>query len=544
MSSNPQKSFVDTFVDACWASLDWVGGVGKKVESSRAESAKRRAEKLAEPPKRVSVKAEPAGAPVAGTKPRKPLFPRISLPKLRLRRDSKPKTFPCPSCGFENSPPVVFCSQCHSSFIHISKLAILTLVTLAIACFFSAEYFGPQLDWPFPWPIYVFFATSFLMINSILLRKARAVSFVAFWWGMAFMAGGLLVFYFGLKETGTLVGTAVEQLSGILRDYEIALIVFVSFLGLAALILLVWMARHYTLAHSYRILILFFAAAAFGARFLVPRLSQYPEVARALWFLPETEATTELLELISLNLLRVLAAEIVVYSLVLSYKPAMQAFERRRVKPRPAKAKASTSPLDQGIEGFYLLSVTLMNTFTRFYLQIEQSFISIFRLIRELMMNLADFVWLLLRDLILPIASLSAAAWAIYMLSNATETYISRGTLPALGQALGFSALLYVMQMIFLACKTRISVMRLIGSEVLLTVWFAPYMLTLFVFISISLYAVGLVMIRWNERLSYPFRIGPMTISALGFMAVLLVFAVLRRHRSGTDLPEDQTAED
>lgn len=518
-----------------WTTVDWFSGVRGKVERSRKQSIERRRETTA-------VKTEPAEVVPVPAKPKLAVNVqkiKLKAPKLR-RAKPEPKQYPCPSCGVNNTPPIVFCNACHAPYLQVSKFAILSLVTLAVSCFFTAEYFGREADWPFPWPIYIFYSVVFLVVNSVLLRKAGGVSFVAFCWAMAFLAGGSVIAFVGAKEATGTVADAVKVFSQFAEENPIAQIIVASGAGLALIILLVWMARQYTFSHAYRIVILMLAAGAYAMKYLYPVLTRSPQIEAAFWFMPDEDSSIQGFELAAINLLRVLIAEMIVFSLVKSYKPAMQAFEKRRIRAKAKKTQAAG--IDQGIESVYSLSILIANTFTRFYLQIEHGVIGLFQLAREFADRLGQFLWLLLRDLMFPVAALSGAVWAILAISAATAQYIELRALNALGLALLATFALYACQMIFLAAKTRIDFRRLLGAEILLFLWFGPYMLLLFIFVSMSLFAVGLVLMRMDESLNYPFRVGPITLGALAVTALLLVVAVVRRHRAGESEEEVEDA--
>jgi len=64
----------------------------------------------------------------------------------------------------------------------------------------------------------------------------------------------------------------------------------------------------------------------------------------------------------------------------------------------------------------------------------------------------------------------------------------------------------------------------------MLMIWFAPYLLTLFIFVSVSLWLVGLMLLKHNESLEYGFTVGPVTLGCIVLTVLVLVFAVIRRH--------------
>ncbi len=535
----PRKK-IDTLVDGFWAGVDWIGGVSKRMEKSREEAAERRRRKaLGMEPEPRPNRAETAraeavpdemGETVGAPKVKKfriPL-PKVKVPSFRRQERAAPKMFKCPSCGHLCRVPALYCEACHEPFLHVSKFLILTLVTVAIGCFFSAEYYRKNLEWP--WPIYVFYALIFLIVNSIILRGARALSFTIFCWGLSFMGGGLFVFFFGEGIARDFVLDAIHSFGSFLAAEPISLTVFAGTLLIALMILMIWMSKRYTFAHAYRILFVCLAALTLVSKFIYPRLIAYQPIADSLSFL-DPSSTGEILELAAVNIARVLFAEIVVYSMVKSYGEAHRIFAMKKAVPKPKKAGVVRSPMDQLVESLYTVSITLMNGATRFYLQIGHGFKLILLTVRDLARHLADFVWIFSRDLFIPVGSLCLSATALYHLSRNTGEYIAAHEYAAIGRIFVAASALLAGQILFLSGKSRINPLRLLTSHLYLWLWFSPYLLTLFIFISLSLFAVGKVLIRWDANLEYGYRIGPVTLGAFVLTAIALVFAVLKRHR-------------
>jgi hypothetical protein len=351
------------------------------------------------------------------------------------------------------------------------------------------------------------------------------------------MSAGLFVFYFTLPIAQDAVLGAIQVFGKLLADEPLALAIFLGAFALGLVILMIWMSKRYTFAHTYRIIFICLAALALVGKPIYRKLMTFKPIADSMSFLDE-DAAIQILDLTAVNMLRVLAAEIVVYALFKAYGPANKSFAARKTLPRAGKPGRARSPMDVMVDSLYAFSITLANGFTRFYLQIGYTFANLALTLRNLAIHLGNFLWMLTRDLFLPILSLALSATAIHFLSISTGQYIALHQPMDLLRAFAAAAILFVGQLIFLSSKSRLNPLRFLTSDLYLLVWFSPYLLTLFIFMSLSLYAVGLVLLRWDEKLEYAYRIGPVTIGAFILTAIALVFAVLKRHREGEPINE------
>jgi hypothetical protein len=534
-----KKKIVDALADGFWGSVDWLVGARKRVDASKQESRRRRG--VEDPPTTETASRE-APTPLETAEPSTDPPLRPSRPVLRrgrrpfefrgvlafFRREAKRpvETVICAACGHDNAPPVVFCEQCSEPFVQIGKAFTLGLLTLALTCFFTAEYFRESLLWA--WPLYIFYAAAFLAMNAAMMKRATALSLTVFGWGAAFMAGGFLVGMLGPARANDLVISSIGVFS---RDYlsdVVGASIFYGALALIAVIFMLWLSRRYTFAHAYRICFILLAAVA-GSLHLFYLIAFEPTGALLAPF--DREDLHAVAEPAAVNLLRVLAAELLIYSLVKSHKPAMEAFAKRRVRPRAAKPGRGVDPM----EPFYRFSIVLTNAALRFYLQIEKMVIRLGATLNDLARRIADFAWVMSRDLLIPVASLVVAAAAVYRLALSSGAYIAEHRPIELVRIAMAAPALAVAQLAFLCAKTRLAPRKLLANHLHLLVWFSPYLLTLFIFMSISLWFVGLALMRWNLRASYAYRIGPLTIAALALIAPMVVFAVIRRHRSEGD---------
>ena len=160
------------------------------------------------------------------------------------------------------------------------------------------------------------------------------------------------------------------------------------------------------------------------------------------------------------------------------------------------------------------------------------------RVARDLALKLLDFLWIITRDLLIPILSLTVACVAITYLASATNAYVVERAFGALGSALLWIAVLLAAQIAFLSAKTRVHPARLFSNQMLLLLWFSPYAMTLFLFASVSLSAIGFILVRGSEAVDFRLGVGPLTFAAIILAVPIVVYAVVRRHRDSAEEPQ------
>lgn len=452
--------------------------------------------------------------------------------RRRLRRQAA-RLIVCPECEHANEPPAVYCENCNESFLHIGRFFVLSFITISFTCFFSAQYYREVLDWPYP--LYIFYALAFVVMNGILLKGARGFALPALVWGICFMAAGGAIFHYGLEDTREFALLAVQQFGEFLAEQPVAAIVFASGMTLVLLILTGWMTTHYGFVRAYRVVLFYLAMGLFGLRYAYPRLLENREIAKSLSFVDE-DLVLRALDLSSINLLRVLLAEIVVYAMVSSYRSALEIYRKRKMTPNE-KDTAGTDASAHAIESIYRVSLQVANTGLRTYLQIEQAFYSLLRALKSTGMAIRDFTWMLTRDSILPVASLVGAVYGAHELAVATDSYIAGEGFELLGaMALG-AGTIFLAQFVFISSRARLTPMKMMGSSGYVVFWIAPYILMAFVFVSGSLWAIGLAMARWNESLQGSFALGPLTVAATSVIMAIVAYAVAHRHKHKEGTP-------
>lgn len=448
--------------------------------------------------------------------------------RRRLRRQAA-RLIVCPECEHANEPPAVYCENCNESFLHIGRFFVLSFITISFTCFFSAQYYREILDWPYP--LYIFYALAFVVMNGILLKGARGFALPALVWGLSFMVAGGAVFQYGLEDAREFALLVVQQFGEFLVEQPVAAIVFASGMTLTLLILTGWMTTHYGFVRAYRVVLFYLAAGLFALKYVYPKLLERGEIAKSLSFVDE-DLALRALDLSSINLLRVLLAEIVVFAMVSSYRSALDIYRKRKMTPSE-KGAAGTDASAHAIESIYRVSLQIANTGLRTYLQIEQAFYALLSALKSTGIAIRDFTWMLTRDSILPVASLVGAVYGAHELAVATDSYIAGEGFKLLGaMALG-AGTIFLAQFVFISSRARLTPMKMMGSSGYVVFWIAPYILMAFVFVSGSLWAIGLAVARWNESLQGSFTLGPLTVAAASVIAVIVAYAVTRRHKEG-----------
>ena len=113
---------------------------------------------------------------------------------------------------------------------------------------------------------------------------------------------------------------------------------------------MVWMSRRYTFAHAYRIVFVCLAAMALGGKPLYRYLMTFQPIAELMNFVSDDEVLQMLKMNFSVNLLRVLAAEIVAHSMIKAYVPANKSFGAPKARARGVKPGRARSPMDMMVD--------------------------------------------------------------------------------------------------------------------------------------------------------------------------------------------------
>jgi len=450
----------------------------------------------------------------------------------RLRRRAA-RLIICPECEHANEPPAVYCENCNESFLHIGKFFILSFITVSFSCFFSAQYYREVLGWP--WPLYIFFGLAFVVMNGILLKGARGFAFPALVWGFTAMAIGGVVFQNGLEGAREFALLSIRTFGEFLFEQPIAGLVFAGGMGVTLLIVTGWMTTHYGFVRAYRVVLFYIAVGLFALEYAYPKLLENKDIAKSLSFVDE-DLVLRTLDLASINLLRVLLAEIVVFAMASSYRAALDIYAKRKMMPNETSAKGKDASA-HAIDSIYRVSLQFANAGIRTYLQIEQAFFSLMTALKMTGLAIRHFTWMLIRDSVLPILSLVAAVYGAHALAVSTDSYIAGEGFRILGRIFVGVGIIFLAQFVFLSSRARLSPLTMMGSSGYVVIWIAPYVLMAFVFVSASLWTIGMAMARWNENLKGSFTVGPLTIVSTSLIALIVGYAVVRRHREGSDAP-------
>jgi hypothetical protein len=461
----------------------------------------------------------------------------------------------CAGCGHQQDLPAIFCGACSSPLIQISKLLLTSVLTVTISAYVLFGLYAEKLTWPAP--LYALYVFLFIVFSYAITRRHPVITTRMLLWSLLLVYA---MWFFWLS-----LGTGVRMLTSDIRDILELIeanpisqwtVTAVGFLCLIAAFFALY--RRFGLTLAYRVALTLFAGFAFLLRWMFaysigetgapvsPRLSD--------WFTWAPETTVkELLELIAVNTVRVVIAEMAVYSFVKSYKPAMEHYRRVATLAPPETGH----PVGAG--GAFADAITrLSNGVLRAAIMMQHFVLAFARTFAHYLWGVYRVARRIFIDLLVPLTALGATAFLLGMISEHTAAYIlgePQGKLLYLGPIRKpwqiipiLFALVFAAQMIFLAAITKFPWRSLMRCNFLLVLWIAPFFFAFFVFVSLSLVATGTVLRRWDT--DFPFRIGPMTIVASGILVLLVVYAVmhnLRRRRirqpEGVEQPMPVTAE-
>lgn len=444
------------------------------------------------------------------------------------------KTQLCNACEKAQELPAIFCSSCGEPLLKISKWFMSILLSVTVAAYVTFGIYGEKLLWPAP--LYLYYVFLFVVFSYTVTRRHGLLTFRMIAWSLLLLYA-MWFFWLSLSAGIKMVTSDVRDYLDIIDKTIAGQFVLVGFavviliLGFAAL----W--RRFGLVIAYRVFLTIVAAAAFAARWafaysigetgapVSPRLSD--------WFTWAPETTVkEMFELIAVNTIRVIVAEIAVYSFVKSYKAGEEHYRRLVGAGHVEAMSGRKSPLGNTITlfgNFVLRTSIMLQHFAISFVKNFSTYVwAVYRVVRRLFL-----------DLVLPLLSLLAIAMLLAMIAEHSGAYIS-GHAPATLiyfdpirsnwlMIIVCTVLVFLAQMVFLASITKFPMVALSRCNVLLVMWIAPFFFAFFVFVSISLVVTGTVLRRWNAP--FPYRIGPFTIVAAAVLVLLIAYAVFHNLR-------------
>lgn len=443
------------------------------------------------------------------------------------------KTQACPACEHLQELPAIFCQACGSPLAKVSKLFVTLFLTVTVAAYMIYGLYVNKLSWPAP--LYLYYVFIFVCFSLIVTRRYRIMSFRVMLWCLL-LVYATWILWLSVSSVLTYVTSDLTDLLNIIEQNKFSQM---TVLGLTVVLLLlsfVVLVRRFKFTLAYRIFATFLALAALGLRYafsysvgetgvaVSPKLSD--------WFLWAPETTVkELFEMLSLNIMRALVAEMAIYSFIKSHTAANDHFKRIAANmSAPAAGNPTLQAASQVTRALIRTGLYAQHFMITFAKTIGNYLWGLYRTFRRIML-----------DLILPIAALSAAAFLMGILAEHSAAYITGQRNPKLLYLSIIRSPLVMMllailgvfaaQMVFLQTVTKFSARALWRCNTLLLLWVAPFFFAFFVFTSLSLIISGGVLKRWGHD-SFPYRFGPLT-GAAGFaLLVLVAFAMLHARKA------------
>lgn len=470
-----------------------------------------------------------------------------------------PKFQTCPSCSAQQELPAIFCSTCGAPLIKISKWFLSTFLSITVIAYVIFGLYAQTLLWPAP--LYTYYVLLFVVFSLTVTRRYRVVTLRVLVWSSVVLLYAMWFFWLSIPEGLRIVTSDARDLINFLErstpgQWVAGLLVVSAFI--AAFVALV---RRFGFLVGYRLYFSLLAAVAYGVRWGVtysigetsvpvsPRLSD--------WFtwMPEKEVL-ELIELVAVGLLRALAAEMCVTCFYKCIKPAAERFQQLEVK----------AGLDAQARSKLQMRNPLMDAMTRLASAGLRTGVVLQFFLIKLAEAMRDYLWALYRvvrritiDYLLPMASLCASAYILSLLSEHSGAYITgksprplvffHGIRSSTAMILLLLVLVFVTQMVFLACVTKFGARALWRCNTLLVLWIAPFFFALFFFVSVSLIVTGFMLKRWDND-TFPYHMGPMTMGSAVILAVLAGYAAFqwkrlqkRSQREAAQQPADSAPE-
>lgn len=440
----------------------------------------------------------------------------------------------CPTCNTLQELPAVFCWMCGAPLMKVSKWFITFFLSVTAAAYGIYGLYSDSLFSVWPIPLYLYYVFLFICLSLILTRRYYWTSVRVFLWSLLLLYA---MSFLGLSTSRLMWSFSADVLQIVdqVRDSTFSL----SLLGAVAVFNLllgfIVLTRRFNFTLAYRIFLTFAAAAAYVGGLLTesPEIGEPMKLSRIALWLPDM-TVSHFLGMTGINLMRAVAAEMVVYSLVMSFGPANLRFRdvsRKILSPTQGGSRA-TSPLLQG-------TAQVAHSLVRAGIYLQFFFITLGK-------TLANYAWGMYRvirrltiDLVAPVFTLAITAFLLGIIAEHTASYLTGYggpkliTIPGIESPLAMIGIaiagVVCLQMIFLAAVTKFSWADLWRCNALLVLWIGPFFFAVFVFISVSLIATGSILKRWGHE-SFPYHFGPLTITAAVALLAMVAFALLYPH--------------
>ncbi|MGI8907399.1 MAG: hypothetical protein ACR2IE_13015 [Candidatus Sumerlaeaceae bacterium] len=443
----------------------------------------------------------------------------------------------CPSCDTIQELPAIFCWHCGAPLMRISYWYIAFFLSFTAAMFGIYGLYAQSMVWPIP--LYLFHVLIFVALSLIITRRYYWTSFRVILWTLLLLYAMTFLVLSAVNFFHNLSTDVIEVMQHVRATY-----LGIAVLGGMALFNLILgsvaLTRRFKFTLAYRIFVTFLILLAYAGGKLLeePDLGEPKKMSALAMWLPDT-TISEFLNVLSVNLLRILTAEMVVYSVVLSFAPANAKFApiaRKILRPQHSDRQAQSIVLNATSQ------ITL--AIVRAGIYIQYFFITLWK-------TLSNYAWGMYRvlrrltiDFVTPVVSLGIASFLLAVISEHIAAYLTGVPNPRLVfipgihaplAMIGISVLgVVLVHMLFLAAVTKFSLADLWRCNALLALWIGPFFFAVFLFVSLSLIATGTVLRRWGHD-KFPYHFGPLTLVAAVVMILMVGFALLYRQRGHTE---------
>ena len=463
--------------------------------------------------------------------PKKP----ASGEETAITDDSGIRTQLCDTCEACQELPAVFCDQCGAPLIKITKMLLMCFLTVTVVAYLLFGLFVDRLSWPAP--LYGYYVFIYVGVGLLVTRRHIIMSVRVFLWSalLAYATWMLML------SVASVLDYVTSDLSDLIRAIETSPTgppIVLALVVLELVFAFVVLVRRFRLTLAYRLFATLLAGAAVLLRYVFsysigetgvtvsPKLSD--------WFLWAPETTVkELFELLAINILRALVAEMAIYSLVKSYAPGLEKYHQ--VIAKMIGDDSGSQP------GFVSAATQMTRAVIRTGVCLEQFVLMFLRVLGNYLWGLYRLIRRVVIDLVTPIVSLAMTAFLLGMMAEHTAAYLT-GNLhakliwvgpwrsPLLMMALCVIAV-YGIQVVFLRAVTKFSYRAIWRCNTLLLLWIAPFFFAFFVLVSVSLVVTGSVLKRWGHE-GFPYHFGPLTGAAIVGTAIMVVMTILHSRRT------------
>jgi hypothetical protein len=421
--------------------------------------------------------------------------------------------------------------MCGAPLVRISYWLVWLFLTVTVACYGIYGLYAKDLVWPIP--LYLYHVFVFVALTLIITRRQTWMSFRVILWSLLLVYAMTFLVLTTSRFFHNLSTDMIEVLQNVRETYFG--IGAVSFAVLVSLVLGgVALTHRFKFTLAYRIFLTFLAAVCFiGSRLLdEPEIGDPKKLSNIALWLPDT-TIAEFLGILAVNFIRILAAEMVVYSSVMSFAPANARF--RELSQRVMRQQHyGSQPHSVVMQASSQVTLALL----RAGVYVQYLFITLWHTLQNYAWGMYRTLRRLTIDFITPVGTLAGIAFLLGMIAEHTAAYLNPTDhttllyLPGIHIPLVMIGLavvgVFVLHLLFLAAVTKYRWPDLWRCNVLLALWLGPFVFAVFLFISLMLIATGTVLRHWGHE-SFPYHVGPLTLVSAAGLLLMVAFALFYR---------------